>query len=120
MNQVLQESNQKENNNSIEIYNINSKLTEAEKDLKNTLEELDKNKMDKEALIKNQEKYYNFVNENLNNLNDFIIKAFNNVDINELSQGLKNLNALGENKFNYSTGHIRNEKKYSEIYTKYY
>ena len=109
LNQVLQESNQKENNNSIEIYNINSKLTEAEKDLKNTLEELDKNKMDKEALIKNQEKYYNFVNENLNNLNDFIIKAFNNVDINELSQGLKNLNALGENKFNYSTGDIKYE-----------
>ena len=109
LNQVLQESNQKENNNSIEIYNINSKLTEAEKDLKNTLEELDKNKMDKEALIKNQEKYYNFVNENLNNLNDFIIKAFNNVDINELSQGLKNLNSLGENKFNYSTGDIKYE-----------
>ena len=109
LNQVLQESNQKENNGSIEIYNINSKLTEAEKDLKNTLEELDKNKMDKEALIKNQEKYYNFVNENLNNLNDFIIKAFNNVDINELSQGLKNLNALGENKFNYSTGDIKYE-----------
>ena len=109
LNQVLQESNQKENNNSIEIYNINSKLTEVEKDLKNTLEELDKNKMDKEALIKNQEKYYNFVNENLNNLNDFIIKAFNNVDINELSQGLKNLNALGENKFNYSSGDIKYE-----------
>ena len=109
LNQVLQESNQKENNGSIEIYNINSKLTEAEKDLKNTLEELDKNKMDKEALIKNQEKYYNFVNENLNNLNDFIIKAFNNVDINELSQGLKNLNSLGENKFNYSTGDIKYE-----------
>jgi len=109
LNQVLQESNQKENNNSIEIYNINSKLTEAEKDLKNTLEELDKNKMDKEALIKNQEKYYNFVNENLNNLNDFIIKAFNNVNINELTQGLKNLNSLGENKFNYSTGDIKYE-----------
>ena len=109
LNQVLQESNQKENNNSLEIYNINSKLTEAEKDLKNTLEELDKNKMDKEALIKNQEKYYNFVNEKLNDFNEFIIKAFNNGDINVLSQELKNINAISENKYNYSTGDIKYE-----------
>ena len=109
LNHALQESNQKENNNSLEIYNINSKLTEAEKDLKNTLEELDKNKMDKEALIKNQEKYYNFVNEKLNDFNEFILKAFNNGDINVLSQELKNINAISENKYNYSTGDIKYE-----------
>ena len=109
LNQVIQELNQKENNTSLEIYNINSKLTEVEKDLKNTLEELDKNKLDKEALIKNQEKYYNFVNEKLNTMNEFIIKSFNNNDINELTQELKRMNSMTENKLAYSTGDIKYE-----------
>ena len=109
LNQVIQELNQKENNTSLEIYNINSKLTEVEKDLKNTLEELDKNKLDKEVLIKNQEKYYNFVNEKLNTMNEFIIKAFNNNDINALTQELKRMNSMTENKLAYSTGDIKYE-----------
>ena len=109
LNQVLQELNQKENNNNIQIYNMNSKISEVEKELKNTLEELEKNKIDKEALIKNQEKYYNFVNEKLNNLDEFIIKAFNHFEIKELTQELKNLNSISENKYNHSTGDIKYE-----------
>ena len=97
INQILQELNQKENNSSLELYNINSKLSEVEKELKNTLEELNKNKKDKEALIKAQEQYYNFINQKLNEIDEFIIKALNNCDINELTQDLKNINSLSNN-----------------------
>ena len=100
LNQVLQDLNKKENNFSVEIYNINSKLNEVEKELNNNINELNKNKKEKEAIIQNQEKYYNFVNEKLNELNEFIInKAFNNnnSDINELTQELKKINLINEN-----------------------
>ena len=99
LNQVMTDINQKENNYSVEVYNINSKFNEVEKNLKNTMDELDKNKIDKNALIQGQEKYYNFVNEKLNEINEYIIKTFNNCDANQLTQELKRINALNENKF---------------------
>ena len=98
LNQVMQDINQKENNYSVEVYNINSKFNEVEKDLKNTMDELDKNKIDKNALIQGQEKYNNFVNEKLNEMNEFIIKALNNYDANQMIQELKRINAINENK----------------------
>ena len=110
LNQVIQDINQKENNYSVEVYNINSKFNEVEKDLKNTLDELDKNKLDKNALIQNQEKYYNFVNEKLNEMNDFIIKAFNNASVNELAQLYKRINNVIENKYDQANeGDIKYE-----------
>ena len=110
LNQVIQDINQKENNYSVEVYNINSKFNEVEKDLKNTLDELDKNKLDKNALIQNQEKYYNFVNERLNEMNDFIIKAFNNASVNELAQLYKRINNVIENKYDQANeGDIKYE-----------
>jgi len=99
VNQILQQLNSKENNSNIELYNMNSKLTEVEKQFKNALEDLDKNKQEKDSLIKNQEKYYNFINESLNELNEFIIKYFNTLDINELTSELKKINSFNENKY---------------------
>jgi len=109
LNQVTQEFNQKENNHNVEVYNINSKLTEIQKELQNSSNELEKNKKDKEALIQAQENYNNFVNEKLNEMNEFIIKAFNNSDINELSQELKAINAINENKYEPAKEDIKYE-----------
>ena len=109
LNKVTQEFNQKENNHNVEVYNINSKLTEIQKELQNSSNEIEKSKKDKEALIQAQEKYNNFVNEKLNEMNEFIIKAFNNSDINELSQELKAINAINENKYEPSKEDIKYE-----------
>ena len=109
LNHVTQEFNQKENNHNVEVYNINSKLTEIQKELQNSSNEIEKSKKDKEALIQAQEKYNNFVNEKLNEMNEFIIKAFNNSDINELSQELKAINAINENKYEPSKEDIKYE-----------
>ena len=109
LNQITQEFNQKENNFNIEVYNLNSKLTEIQKELQNSSNELEKNKKDKEALIQAQENYNNFVNEKLNEMNEFIIKAFNNTDINELNQELKKMSAINENKIDPSKEDIKYE-----------
>ena len=116
VNQILQQLNEKENNNNLEIYNINSKLTEVEKQFKNSLEELDKNKLEKESLILSQEKYYNFINESLNELNEFIIKSFNNLDITELSNELKKINSINENKKNEHPEDIKYELVFNSIF----
>ena len=98
INQLLKETNQKENNFNLEIYNIKSKLNNAAKDFQNSSDDLEKCRLEKEALIQTLEKYSNFVNNKLNEINEFIIHAFNNMDLNKLSEELnKNKNMTEKN-----------------------
>ncbi len=90
LNQLLKEINKKENNFNVEIYNINSKLNKVAADFQTTSYELEKCKKEKDDLIQEQEKYYNFVNNKLNDVNEFIIQAFNTMDRYKLNEELNN------------------------------
>ena len=99
LNQLLKDINKKENNFNLENYNINSKLNKLTQDFQNTSDNLEKIKLEKNALIKEQEKYYNFVNKKLNEINEFIIHAFNTMDINKLSEELNINKYVSDNKY---------------------
>ena len=88
LNQLLKEINKKENNFNIEAYNINTKLNKVATDFQTTSDELEKCRAEKDALIQEQEKYYNFVNNKLNEVNEFIIQAFNTMDTYKLYEEL--------------------------------
>ena len=90
LNELLKEINQKENNYDIELYNINSKLNKVAQDFQITSDDLEKCRLEKESLIKEQETFSKFVNNKLNEINEFIIHAFNTMDINKLSEELYN------------------------------
>ena len=109
LNKLLKEINQKENNSNIEIYDINSKLNKLSADFRATSDELKKYKLEKDAIIQEQEKYYNFVNIKLNEINEFIIRAFNTMDINQLSEELNNNRYMPENKYNPNVNDIKFE-----------
>ena len=109
LNQLLKEINEKENNFNMEIYNINSKLNEVEQEFKNTSEELEKSKLEKESLIQNQENYNNFLNNKLNEINEFIILVFNTSEINKLSEELNKIIYMGENKSDSNSKDIKYE-----------
>ena len=109
LNQLLKEINEKENNFNMEIYNINSKLNEVEQEFKNTSEELEKTKLEKESLIQNQENYNNFLNNKLNEINEFIIHVFNTSEINKLSEELNKIIYMGENKSDSNSKDIKYE-----------
>ena len=109
LNKLLKDINRKENNSNLEIYDINSKLNKLSSDFRATSDELGKYKLEKDALIQGQEKYYNFVNNKLNEINEFIIRAFNTMDINQLSEELNNNRYMPENKYNPNVNDIKFE-----------
>lgn len=98
LNQLSQEINHKENNFNVEKYNINTKFNNLSQEFQNISDSLEKCKLEKDALIQEQEKYYNFVNNKLNEINEFIIHAFNTMDINKLSEELNMNKYISENK----------------------
>ena len=109
LNQLLKEINQKENKFNVETYNINSKLNKISEECQSTSDNLEKCKLEKDALIQEQEKYYNFVNNKLNEINEFIIHAFNTMDINKLSEELNINKYISENKYNAGGDDIKYE-----------
>ena len=97
MNKLLKEISLKENDFNIKIYDTNSKLNEANKENRNTLDDLQKCKQEKEAVIQDLEKYCNFVNQKLNEINDFLITSFNATDLTKLSEEINLSQNLNDN-----------------------
>ena len=95
LNQLFKETTEKENSFNITIYDTNSKLSEINKENQNILDELQKYKQKNEEISQIFEKYCNFVNQKLNELNDFIITAFNTGDLMKLSD---EINYYSQNK----------------------
>ena len=108
LNQISKDNNLKENNFNLELHNINSKLNEVEQEFKISGEQLEKYKQEKEYLIQNHENFNNFVNEKLNEMNEYIIKLFN-ADISELNNELRKLDSMNDNKYNTSSSNIKYE-----------
>ena len=102
LNILNSEINKKENNFNIETYNINSKLNRVAQEFQSSSLDFEKCKMEKNALIQEQEKFTNFVNAKLNEINEFLIRAFNAPDISKLSEEFnsKNNNIIGNNYYN--------------------
>ena len=90
LNHLLKEINQKENNFNIQTYNINSKLNKVAQEFQSSSEDLEKCKMEKDAVIQEHERFNNYVNNKLNEINEFLIHAFNTPDINKLIEELNN------------------------------
>ena len=101
LNILNSEINKKENNFNIETYNINSKLNRVAQEFQSSSLDFEKCKMEKNALIQEQEKFTNFVNSKLNEINEFLIRAFNTPDISKLSEEFNsNNNIIGNNYYN--------------------
>ena len=111
LNQLLKEINQKENKFDIELYNINSKLNKVAQDFQITSDDLEKCRLEKESLIQEQETFSKFVNNKLNDINEFIIHAFNTMDINKLSEELNNKRYMP----NKNYGSISNDIKFELV-----
>ena len=109
LNQLLKDNNQKENNSNIEIYNVNSKLNKLAADFQVTSDELQKIKLEKDMLIQEREKFCNFVNNKLNDLNKFIIDAFNAVDTNKFYEQLNNNKYMSKIKYSPNVNDIQFE-----------
>ena len=96
------EINKKENNFNIETYNINNKLNKVAQEFQSSSQDFEKYRMEKDALFQEQEKFNNFVNVKLNEINEFLIRALNTPDINKLSEEFNNSkNNIGDK---YYTG----------------
>jgi chromosome segregation ATPase len=65
--------------------------------------------MEKNALIQEQEKFTNFINAKLNEINEFLIRAFNSPDISKLSEEFNNNNNIIGNNYYNSVNDIKFE-----------
>ena len=94
INEIIKEKSENENNFNIQIYDLKSKLNEIDKDNKNYLEDFQKCKKEKDIIKKEQEQYCNYVNQKINEINEFLFTAFNNDDLMKLSDKIdyKNIN----------------------------
>ena len=102
INTLYSEINKKENNFNIETYNINNKLNKVAQEFQSSSQDFEKCRMEKDTLIQEQEKFNNFVNMKLNEINEFLIRAFNTPDIKKLSEEFNNnKNIIGDK---YYTG----------------
>ena len=97
INEILKEKSENENNFNVQIYDLNSKLNEINKENKNYLDDFQKCKQEKDIIIKEQELYCNYVNQKLNEINEFLFAAFNSDDLMKLSDEIdyKSINDSG-------------------------
>ena len=114
--QLMKEMSSKENNFNMQLFNITTKLSGVDKEWQNTTEDLEKCKNDKKILIEEQENYYNFVNQKLIEINDYLNRALNMDMIkltNELNNQEQNTISLNKNdiKFELIENTIINLKK---------
>jgi chromosome segregation ATPase len=109
LNILNSEINKKENNFNIETYNINSKLNRVAQEFQSSSLDFEKCKMEKNALIQEQEKFTNFINAKLNEINEFLIRAFNSPDISKLSEEFNNNNNIIGNNYYNSVNDIKFE-----------
>jgi hypothetical protein len=115
MNKLLKEISLKENDFNIKIYDTNSKLNEANKENRNTLDDLQKCKQEKETVIQDLEKYCNFVNQKLNEINDFLITSFNASDLTKLSEEINYSQNLNESKYGNNNNIVVNDIKFELV-----
>ena len=85
LNEILKEKSEKENICNLQVYDLNSKLNEINKEKQNIVDDFRKCKQEKDVIIQEQEKYCNFVNQKMNEINEFLITAFNSNDLMKLS-----------------------------------
>ena len=114
--QLMKEMSTQENNFNMQLFNVTSKLNGVDKEWQETTENLEKCKNDKKVLIDEQEKYYNFVNQKLMEINDYLNCALS-MDINKLTNELNNQerNSISHNnndiKYELVENSINNLKK---------
>ena len=117
INQLFKETSEKENNFNITIYDTNSKLNEINKENQSISDELQKIKQKNEEISQFFEKYCNFVNQKLNEINNFIISVFNSNDLMKLSDEInccspnKGLSEIKDIKFELVDNNIFEMKK---------
>ena len=81
---LMNDMNVQENSFNAQLYNVSSKLSDVDKEWQETTGNLKKYKNDKKNLIEEQEKYYNFIIKKMTEINDFLIQAQNEKNLNDL------------------------------------
>ena len=82
--QLMNDMNVQENSFNAQLYNVSSKLSDVDKEFQETAGNLQKYKNDKKILVEEQEKYSNFINKKISEINDFLIRAQNETNLNNL------------------------------------